>query len=633
MKVKIHLLLMILLLPIGAVTAQQVHSYSKDGKLINLKGKLQQDIVVAKDGSGDFLFIADALEAIRVYLPKPITVYIKEGIYKEKLLIPGTISNVTFKGDGPEKTIISYDDHTGKNFMDTFDSYTLMVLGNSLIFRDMTIQNTAGSVGQAVALHAEGDRLLFENCHFRGDQDTMFASGENSRQVYRDCYIEGTTDFIFGSATALFDNCEIYSKSNSFITAASTPEWVEYGYVFKNCHLTAAEGVDKVYLGRPWRDFAKTVFIDCQLEDHIVETGWDFWGRPNAKETTYYAEYGSSGPGANSAERADWAHQLSVTEAEGYTAPMIFGGDLSVNNAYGFPWYGYQKDSTYTLSSSYDKYRKNFPELKPISKEADGIDDFLAIEYKSLGYRELKMDVFAPKTKANVALPGILLVHGGGWRSGDRSLQLPLAKALASRGYITAVMDYRLSLEAPFPAGVHDVKESIRWLKEHADRFGLDSSRIAILGGSAGGQLAALVAYTNGMEMYEAYSQRKGAASTEVHALINMDGVMAFHHSESEEGEMAAQWLGGTYEEIPEIWEAASALHQISEKAVPSLFINSQYPRFHAGQDDAIALLDGYEIYSQVEEYSSSPHPFWLFEPWFGSTVNWVDEFLIQLFK
>lgn len=308
----------------GGLVAQNVQSHSEDGKIRDLKGKVQQDIVVAKDGSGDFLYIADAIEAIRVYLPKPITVFIKEGIYKEKLEIPGTITNVTFQGDGPGKTIITFDDHTGKNKMDTFDSYTLLVWGSNLTFRDLTIENTAGNVGQAVALHAEGDRLTFENCHFLGNQDTLFASGDFSRQYYKNCYIEGTTDFIFGSATAVFENCEIFSKANSYVTAASTPEGADFGFVFLNSKLTAAPGVDDVYLGRPWRDHAKTVFINCEMGSHIVSQGWHNWNRPEAEETIFYAEVNSTGPGKNTAERVPWAKKLSPEEIQEYSIQNIF---------------------------------------------------------------------------------------------------------------------------------------------------------------------------------------------------------------------------------------------------------------------------------------------------------------------
>ncbi len=591
--------LFLLLLWAGSVMAQHVHSYPQDGKIKDLKGKVQQDIVVAKDGSGDFLYIQDALEAIRVYLPKPITVYIKEGIYKEKLEIPGTITNVTFKGDGPEKTIITFDDHTGKNYMDTFDSHTLLVWGNSLTFKDMTIQNTAGSVGQAVALHAEGDRLVFDNCHFKGDQDTMFASGENSRQYYKNCYIEGTTDFIFGSATALFENCEIHSKSNSYITAASTPKWVEHGYVFKDCQLTAAEGVDRVFLGRPWRDYAQTVFINCEMGDHIVPEGWNDWGRSQTHETTFYAEYQSQGPGANPDARVDWSHQLSEEEAKAYTMEQIFEGNTQPVNGYGFPWYGYERDSSFNLKSAYEHNKKDFPQIKPVypsSISMKGIKEKREVSYKDLGYRELKMDVFYPSSKPKKSKPGIVMVHGGGWRSGNKILQVPMAKALAAEGYVTAAVEYRLSLEAPYPAGVQDVKDAIKWLKAHATEFGLDTGKIAISGSSAGGQLAALVGFTNGKTLYE--TSPKGPSS-DVQAVIEMDGVLAFHHPESAEGEVAAQWLGGTYEEVPEIWEEASALHQVGPNAVPILFINSQYPRFHAGRDDMIKKLDEMGIYSK----------------------------------
>ncbi|MBD8490588.1 alpha/beta hydrolase fold domain-containing protein [Echinicola sp. CAU 1574] len=611
--------------------SQQVNSYPKDGKIKDLKGKVQEDIVVAKDGSGDFLYIADALEAIRVYLPKPITVYIKEGVYKEKLEIPGTITNVTFKGDGPDKTIITFDDHTGKNYMDTFDSYTLLVWGNSLIFRDLTIQNTAGSVGQAVALHAEGDRLVFENCHIKGDQDTMFASGENSRQYYKDCYIEGTTDFIFGSATALFEKCEIYSKTNSYITAASTPNWVDYGYVFNGCKLTAAEGVNRVFLGRPWRDYAQTVFIDCEMGDHIVPEGWHNWGSLEKEKTTYYAEYNSIGPGANMKSRVGWAHELTDEEALAFTKENIFKGSGKSINAYGFAWYGYEKDTSFTLNSSYKKYSKNLPDIQPVyAASIGGVQEEMNIPYKKLGYRELKLDVFCPENQGTKTIPGILFVHGGGWKSGDRSLQIPLAKALAAKGYITAVMDYRLSLEAPYPAGVHDVKDAIKWIKDHANEFNVDTTRIAISGGSAGGQLAALVGTTNGMKKYES-DHGDYHSSADVQAIIDMDGVLAFHHPESSEGTVAAEWLGGTSEEVPEVWDEASALYQVSDRAVPVLFLNSQYPRFHAGQDDMIQKLDQLGIYSEVHSFPNSPHPYWLFEPWFTPTVNLTDKFLRKI--
>ncbi len=291
--------------------------------------KIQHDLVVAKDGSGDYRYIQDAIDAIRVYLPKSITVRIKKGIYKEKIVVPSTLTNVTFLGDNPDSTVISYDDFSGKGKMETFDSYTVKVLGNDIVFKNITFENTAGRVGQAVALHVEGDRCVFENCRLLGNQDTLFASGENKRQYFTNCYIEGTVDFIFGSATAFFEHCQIHSKaSGTYISAASTPKWVVFGYVFKNCQLTAAAGVEKVYLGRPWRDYAKTVYINCDLGAHITDVGWQNWGRPETEKTSFYAEFNCKGAGFKPDKRVKWAHQLTDKEAELYTLDNVFAGSL-----------------------------------------------------------------------------------------------------------------------------------------------------------------------------------------------------------------------------------------------------------------------------------------------------------------
>lgn len=291
------------------------------------------DMVVAKDGSGDYTYLQDAIDAVRAFTPKRLRIFIKNGVYKEKVHIPAWVTDIALIGESVDSTRITYDDHAGRGKMGTFDTYTLRIEGNNINVENLTIENSAGPVGQAVALHVEGDRLVFRNCRFLGDQDTIFASGENSRQYYVNCYIEGTTDFIFGPATALFENCEIYSKKNSYITAASTPAWAAYGYVFKECRLTAQEGIDEVYLGRPWRDYAETVFINCFLGDHILPDGWHNWGRPEAEETTFYAEYNNSGPGYQPKERAEWAHMLSKEEAAGYSIENIFAGDTETGTS------------------------------------------------------------------------------------------------------------------------------------------------------------------------------------------------------------------------------------------------------------------------------------------------------------
>lgn len=268
-----------------------------------------REITVAADGSGDFKTITEALEAIRAYMDYRVTVNIKNGEYHEKVIIPSWLENVDFIGEDPEKTIITYNDYAKLDNMGTFRTYTMRVDGCNMTFKNLTIRNTAGRVGQAVALHTEGDNLKFENCRFLGDQDTLFLAGHDSDMEFDNCYIEGTTDFIFGPATAYFNDCQIHSKADSYITAASTPEDVEIGFVFKNCRLTADPDVKKVYLGRPWRPYAYTAFIDCEMCDHITPAGWDNWRDPKNEKTARYFESGSKGPGADTSGRVSWAKQ------------------------------------------------------------------------------------------------------------------------------------------------------------------------------------------------------------------------------------------------------------------------------------------------------------------------------------
>ena len=210
------------------------------------------------------------------------------------------------------------------NKMGTFRTYTVKVEGNNITFRNLTIENNAEQLGQAVALHTEGDRLIFINCRFLGNQDTIYTGTEGTRLWFTDCYIEGTTDFIFGPSTALFEHCTIYSKRDSYITAASTSKDIKYGYVFKNCKLTAAPDVMKVYLGRPWRPYAATVFMNCELGKHILPVGWHNWKNPENEKTVCYAEYMNTGEGASTKERVKWSKQLNKKDAAEYTVEKIF---------------------------------------------------------------------------------------------------------------------------------------------------------------------------------------------------------------------------------------------------------------------------------------------------------------------
>ncbi|UOR06166.1 pectinesterase family protein [Hymenobacter aerilatus] len=284
-------------------------------------------LVVAADGSGDYRTVQEAIMAVRDFMQVEATIFIKNGTYKEKLLIPSQKTHITLLGESTEGVVITYGDYSGDaEKHTTYTSSTVRVQGNDFRAENITFENSAGRVGQAVALHVEGDRAVFRHCRLLGNQDTLFLAIENSRQYYQDCYIEGTTDFIFGASTAVFDRCTILSKSNSYITAASTTPRQRFGLVFLNCRLTAAPEAQKVYLGRPWRPHARTVFLDTEMGAHITPAGWDNWRNPENEKTAFYAEYQSRGPGANPEGRVRWSRQLTSKEAKQYTLKNIFAG-------------------------------------------------------------------------------------------------------------------------------------------------------------------------------------------------------------------------------------------------------------------------------------------------------------------
>ena len=292
-------------------------------------------LFVARDGTGEFRNVNEAIEVCRAFMEYHKVIYVRKGTYKEKVVIPSWLTNIEICGEDRDQTVITYDDHanipyppTGKG-MGTFRTYTLKIEGSDITLKNITIENDAAKLGQAVALHTEGDRLTFVNCRFLGNQDTVYTGTANTRLFFDHCYIEGTTDFIFGPSTAWFESCTIHSKANSYVTAASTPADVPYGYVFRHCRLTADEGVDKVYLGRPWRPYAYTLFMECELGAHIVPEGWHDWNDPANERTARYLEYGNTGPGSAPKARAPWSRQLTPKEAKGITIYKVFRQDTS----------------------------------------------------------------------------------------------------------------------------------------------------------------------------------------------------------------------------------------------------------------------------------------------------------------
>ncbi|MGN1232226.1 MAG: pectinesterase family protein [Candidatus Cryptobacteroides sp.] len=308
-------------------------------------------IVVAQDGSGDFTSIQEAINAAPDYSHETYTrIYIKAGIYREMVTIPHNKFRLHIVGEGADRTIISYGKYARQSWSETCTkgrsaipgvigtsgSATMYIHSSYVTLEGLTIENCAGEgkeIAQAVALFTDGDFICLRNCRLLGNQDTLYTYGRYGkdggikRNYYQNCYIEGTTDFIFGPSICYFENCTIHSKKNSYVTAASTLQGQKYGYVFRNCRLTADEGITKCYLGRPWGAYAKTVFIDCQMGAHILKEGWHNWekpGKPDTEKNSYYAEYGSYGTGAaGKKDRVKWSYQLRKKDLKDYSFEKV----------------------------------------------------------------------------------------------------------------------------------------------------------------------------------------------------------------------------------------------------------------------------------------------------------------------
>ena len=298
-------------------------------------------IVVSADGHGDYRTVQEGIDACPDYSHQEITrILIRKGTYKEMVSIPHTKFRLYIKGEGADNTLITYDKYAkalwpGRDIaVGTSGSASIYIHASYITFEDIAFENSAGEgkeIGQAVAVFTDGDFLFFNRCRFLGNQDTLYTYGRFGkfggikRNYFKDCYIEGTTDFIFGTSIAYFENCHIHSKKNSYVTAASTLAGQKYGYVFVDCRLTADEGIDKCYLGRPWGAYAKTVFIHCELGSHILPEGWHDWekeGKPDTKKNSYYAEYGNFGPGARG-PRVKWAHTLREKDLREYSFEKV----------------------------------------------------------------------------------------------------------------------------------------------------------------------------------------------------------------------------------------------------------------------------------------------------------------------
>ncbi|SNC63661.1 Acetyl esterase/lipase [Hymenobacter gelipurpurascens] len=296
------------------------------------------------------------------------------------------------------------------------------------------------------------------------------------------------------------------------------------------------------------------------------------------------------------------------------------------------------RDTSFTTYSAYTKAKKQNPAISiarpPVPRRVRSKNDLV---YCTRGAHGLMLDVFYPKAKRKQRLPAVLLVHGGGWRSGDRSQHVPMAQQLAAQGFVAVTAEYRLSTEAQYPAAVLDLKAAIRWMRANASAYAIDTTRIAVWGFSAGGQLAALVGTTNGGPLFED-NQCYPTHSSSVQAIVDVDGILAFLHPESGEGDdskntsAATYWFGSAKTVHPELWQQASALTYVGPQTPPTLFINSSVARMHAGRDDMARELSKLGVYYEVQQFSDAPHPFPLFNPWFEPTLDYTVKFLRKVF-
>lgn len=291
----------------------------------------QPHFIVAQDGSGNFKTVQQAINAVPDFRKAQTIIFIKAGVYKEKLVLAPSKRRVKLVGESVDRTIITFDDYNSKRnyfgeIMETSGSASVYIHADDLIVESITFENTSGPVGPAVAVWSGGDRTIFKNCHFIGFQDTLYTYGAGNRQFFIGCHIEGTVDFIFGPATAVFSNCNILCKGKGYVTAASTPDSVKFGYAFLNCRVKGTADADSFYLGRPWRPWAKVVFLNCELAGKIRPEGWNNWRKKSNEKTAFYAEYNNRGEGARPDKRVEWSHQLTLKEAQRYSIKTIFKG-------------------------------------------------------------------------------------------------------------------------------------------------------------------------------------------------------------------------------------------------------------------------------------------------------------------
>ena len=416
----------------------------------------QTNLFVAADGSAKFSSVQSAIMSVPSgSRENPVVIHIAPGVYKELIYLQREKRFFKLVGDNATNTVLSFNLYAGITNAEgkpigTFKTPSTTIDADDFTAENVTFENAAGPVGQALAIRVDGDRAAFRHCRFLGWQDTILLN--RGRQYFENCHIAGHVDFIFGAATAWFEKCKINCLTSGYITAASTPVDVPFGFVFSNCKITGEPGT-KTFLGRPWRVYASTIYLNCEMSEVVRPEGWNDWKKTEAHTTIRYAEFNSTGAGASPTNRPDWTRQLKESEAKKITVEKVLGGA----DGWG-----------------------------PTFNSAFGANRF-DIEYGEAGGEKLLLDAHVPTGDGQ--FPVVLIVHGGGWTGGDREKEVVPVFAPMATNFTWFTISYRLAPTNRWPACFEDVQTAIRWVKAHAAEYKGDPNRIALLGYSAGGQL------------------------------------------------------------------------------------------------------------------------------------------------
>ncbi len=530
------------------------------------------DATVAPNGDGQFKSIQDAINAAsqRTSRDRPWVIHVKPGVYKELIYVQREKRFISLVGDDAATTILTYDLHANMLGPDgkpigTFRTASTMIDADDFTAENLTFEDSAGPVGQALAIRIEGDRVAFRNCRFLGWQDTILAN--RGRHYFENCYIAGHVDFIFGGATAVFERCRIHCLRNGYITAASTPPEQPFGFVFSHCKITGESTEVRTYLGRPWRDFAAVTFLNTEMSDVVRPVGWHNWDKAAREKTSRYAEFKSTGPGAKKDARVVWSKQLSAAEARSFAVANVLRGDdgwnpkiLQTSATSQSPKPAKQSAMIAAIAAAGRERkaeRQNCTSSSGIRKD---------VEYGRADGESLRLDACMPDGRG--PFPAVVLVHGGGWSSGDKTSGVdPLFAPLSQAGVAWFSINYRLAPKHKFPAAVEDIEAAIRWVKAHAAEFKIDPARLALVGESAGGHLVA-------MAVMRAKDDTRVAAALPFYAPVDLES-----DTERRGGlSLSLRALfGRTYEvdeQVTQLLRAASPINYVHAGLPPFLLVH-----------------------------------------------------------